>query len=184
MTQDELIDQIQLDVPDAPRATVAEQIKRMARELCNEADAWVQSGIIVVAAKSGYPQLVPAEGEPLRITELKDGDRCLSPGKDYHQPTPSKITLARKTEKDTLTGKLAMRPRLDEEVSESLLTDWHNTIADGVLWRLFLMPQPWKNPELAGYYQRQWRGGTTDAKSRATHGYERGGARVKMRPFI
>lgn len=184
MTQDELIDQIQLDIPDAPRATVADQIKRMARDLCNGADAWVQSGIIVVAAKSGYPQLVPVEGEPLRITELKDGDQPLTAGRDYRQPTPSTVEILHKTKKDTLTGKLAMRPRLDEDVSESLLNHWHNTIADGVLWRLFLMPQPWRNPELASYYQTQWQSGITDAKRHATHGYQRGGARVKMRRFL
>lgn len=184
MTQDELIDQILLDVPDAPRATVAEQIKRMARDLCNGADAWVQAGIIVVAAKSGYPQIIPVEGEPLRIAELLDNGHKMAPGRDFDQPTPSTIEIHRKTTKDSLTGRLAMRPRLNEAVPESLLNHLHNTIADGVLWRLFLMPQPWRNPEMASYYQTQWRGGLTDAKRNATHGYQRGGARVKMRHFI
>ena len=184
MTQDDLIDQIQLDIPDAPRATVAEQIKRMARELCEHADAWVHSSILVVAVKSGYPQLVPVEGEPLRIIELTDNKQLMKPGHDYTQPTPDSIEIRKNTTKDTLNGKLAMRPKLTEDVPDTLITNWHKTLADGVLWRLFLMPQPWRNPELASYYQRQWQGGLTDAKQRANHGYQRGGARVKMRPFI
>lgn len=184
MTQDDLIDQIQLDVPDAPRATVADQIKRMARDLCDEADAWTQTGIIVVAAKSGYPQLITAEGEPLRIVELKDNGRAMTAGRDFVQPTPSTVELLRTTTKDSLTGRLALRPTLSDDVPDALITDWHNTLADGVLWRLFLMPQPWRNPELASYHQRRWMSGLSDAKRRATHGYARGGARVKMRPFL
>lgn len=184
MTQDELIDQIQLDIPDAPRATVADQIKRMAREFCNEADAWVHDGIIVVAVKSGYPQIVPVDGEPLRIIELKDNDRALKGGRDFVQPTPTTVELRCSTTKDTLTGRLAMRPSLADSVPEALLTDWQEAIANGVLWRLFLMPQPWKNPELASYYQRQYRAVITEAKTKARHGHAQGGARVKMRPFI
>jgi len=184
MNQDELIDQIQLDVPDAPRATVADQIKRLARHLCEEADAWVHTGIVVVAAKSGYPQLVPMEGEPLRITELNDGDRQLRPWLDFVQPMPDVIDLLHTTGKDTLTGKVAMRPKLTEDVPAALITDWSRTLSDGVRWRLFLMPQPWQNPELASYYQRQFQSGITEAKRYATLGHARGGARVKMRRFI
>lgn len=184
MTQDELIDQIQLDIPDAPRATVADQIKRMARELCSEANTWVYDGIVVVAAKSGYPQLVPVDGEPLRIIELKDNDQAMVAGRDFTQPTASTVELLRNTSKDTLTGKLAMRPTMADDVPDSLLTDWYDTISNGTLWRLYLMPQPWKNPELATYYQRQYRSGVADAKRLANFGHQRGGARVKMRRFI
>lgn len=185
MTQDDLIDQIQLDIPDAPRATVADQIQRMARELCDAGDAWVYTGIVVVGAKSGYPQLlVPENAEPLRIAALSDNGHPMVSGRDFVQPTPATVELLRKTTKDSLTGKLALRPVPGAAVPEAVLTHWHAVIADGVLWRLFLMPQPWRNPELATYYQRQFRAGTTEAKQRATHGYARGGARVKMRPFI
>ena len=184
MTQDELIDQIQLDVPDVPRATVADQIKRMARELCDQADAWLYTGIVVAGAKSGYPQLSPGEGEPLRIVSLNDNGYAMKPGYDFVQPTPTTVKILRDTTRDTLNGKLSMRPRLDEDVPSTLLTQWRDTIACGVLWRLFLMPQPWRNPELASYHQRQFTAGVTDAKSKASYGHARGGARVKMRRFI
>ena len=39
MTLDELVNQVILDVPEAPIMTIRDQIKRMARELCQEADA-------------------------------------------------------------------------------------------------------------------------------------------------
>ena len=185
MTLDDLVDQIQLDIPDAPRATVADQIKRMARELCQEADAWVHTGIIVVGAKSGYPQLlVPSEAEALRIVILHDGTRPLKAGVHYEQRAQDRITLLTTTDKDELTGRLSCRPKLTESVPAELLQNWPDVIADGARWRLFLMPQPWRDTELATYHQRLFRAGTTDAKQKATLGHARGGARVKMRPFL
>jgi len=91
MTIDDLVNQVAIDVPDAPLMTVREQIKRMARELCQEADAWVIEGIVVVAAKSGYAQvLTPENGEVLRISALKDTDRYLKANFDFEQKRPTR----------------------------------------------------------------------------------------------
>ena len=184
MTLDDLIDRISLDVPDVPRATISEQIKHAAREFCTEADVWVRHGIVVVAAKSGFPQIVAGDAEPLRIIELKDDGRLMMPGRDYEQPAPATITLLRDTRKDTLTGSLAVRPALSASVPEALVRDWYSVLHDGVLARLFMLPQPWRNAELAIYHKREFQAGITHAKSMALHGHARGGARVKMRPFL
>lgn len=184
MTLDDLIDRIALDVPEAPRATISEQIKHAARELCTEADAWVRRGIVVVAAKSGFPQIVFGDAEPLRIIALQDDGRPMVPGRDYEQPSPATITLLRDTEKDTLTGALAVRPAMSASVPQALVRDWYSVLHDGVLARLFMLPQPWRNAELALYHKREFRAGITHAKSKALHGHARGGARVKMRPFL
>lgn len=184
MTLDDLIDRIALDAPDVPRATLSEQIMHAARELCTEADAWVRRGIVVVAAKSGYPQIVTGDGEPLRIIELKDNGRQLVAGRDYEQTAPTTITLLRDTTKDTLTGAVAMRPALDKPLPVALVRDWYQVLHDGVLARLLMMPQPWRNADLALYHKREFQAGITHAKSKALHGHARGGARVKMRPFL
>lgn len=184
MTQDDLIDLIQLDIPEAPRAAIAEQALRMARELCDEADAWTHQGYLVVAAKSGYPQMVETEGEPLRIVSLEDGGMTMVAGRDFVQSAPNRIQLLRKTQKDVLTGTLAMRPYLNTTMPESLLTDWGPVIANGARWRLLLLPQPWRNPEMATYYQTEYRAGVSDAKRRAIHGHAKGTTRVKARRFI
>jgi hypothetical protein len=185
MTLDELVNQVILDVPEAPIMTIREQIKRMARELCQEADAWVVEGIVVVAAKSGYPQvLTPENGEVLRISALKDTDRPLKANFDFEQKRPDQITMLRDTKSDTLTGRLACRPAVGADLPDALLNDHADAIADGARWRLLLMPQPWRNPEMATYYQTQYRSGTTDAKRLASFGHARGGVRVKARQFI
>ncbi|MDP4546486.1 hypothetical protein [Marinobacter sp. MDS2] len=185
MTQDELIDQVLLDIPGAPRATVRDQLKRMARELCQAADAWVHRGYVVVAARSHYPQLIVPEGaEPLRIRSLKAGDRVLRLGADYRQPEPGRVEMLRQPDRDSLTGELACRPTTTEPLPESLLNDWADPIGNGARWRLLMMPQPWKDPALAAHYHTQYRAGVHDAKQAATLGHARGGARVRPRPFI
>ena len=185
MTLDDMLNQVILDVPEAPIMTVREQIKRMARELCQEADAWVIEGIVVVAAKSGYAQvLTPENGEVLRISALKDTDRDLKANFDFEQKRPNQITMLRDTKSDTLTGRLACRPAVGADLPEALLNDHADTICNGARWRLLLMPQPWRDPEMATYYQTQYRSGTTDAKRLASFGHARGGIRVKARQFI
>lgn len=185
MTQDELIDQVLLDIPEAPRATVRDQIKRMAREFCQEADAWIHRGYVAVAARSNYPQLIVPEGaEPLRIRSLKAGDRVLRLGVDYVQPDPGRIEMLRKPDRDNLTGELACRPTTTDSLAEALLNNWADPIGDGARWRLLLMPQPWKDPGMAAYYHTQYLSGIHDAKQAASHGHARGGARVRPRPFL
>ena len=185
MIFDDLVTQVAIDVPDAPLMTVREQLKRMARELCQEADAWSVEGIVVVAARSGYPQmLTPENGEVLRINNLKDGDRTLRAKIDFEQPRPNEITFIRKPQHDTLTGRIACRPVMGADLPDSLLHDYADAIADGARWRLLLMPQAWRNPEMATYYQSQYRSGIADARRVANLGHARGGARVKARQFI
>jgi len=185
MTLNEIVSQVTVDVPEAPLMTVREQIKRMARELCQDSEAWAVEGLVVVAAKSGYPQLLaPEGGEVLRILELYDGDRLMRPGQDFEQRRPDSIEILRKPQSDTLTGRLACRPETGADLPDTLLKDWGDTLANGARWRLLLMPQPWQNPELGSYYQAQYRIGSTDAKRLAILGHARGGNRVKARRFI
>ncbi len=74
--------------------TIRDAITRMARELCTEADVWVQEGEpVVVAANTANPQIVASSGEPLRIVSLKiDGRECVQ-GQGFDQPTPTSIEL-------------------------------------------------------------------------------------------
>ena len=185
MTQDELIDLVQLDIPDAPRASIRDQMQRMARELCQDANAMVASGIVVVGAKSGYPQLlVPNDSEPLRILELMDGQCRLAPGRHYSQPAPGQVMINGNVSNDTLTGKVACRPKYGTDIPESLLTEHGDTIANGARWRLLLMPQPWMNPELASYYQQSYQAGVVDAQRRHLYGHAKGSASIRLRKFV
>lgn len=185
MTQDDLVDMIELDIPDAPRATILDQAKRMARELCQEANAWVLTGIAVVGAKSGYPQLLaPEDADVLRIIALTDGDKPLCPRKHFDQFSAGRVTLHVKPQNDSLSGTIACRPKVGADIPADLLLNYADTIADGARWRLLMMPQPWQQPDLASFHRDLYLSGVSDAKRKAAFGHAQGGARVRPRRFI
>lgn len=184
MTQDELIDQILLDVPDVPRASVLDQIKRMARELCQDTDVYAHTGLIVVGARTGYPQVIPPTGEPLRILWLKDGTRTLKAEQDFFQSSPTSIEFSYRPKQDVLTGRMACKPELSEDVPEELLNRWSEVIGNGARWRLLMLPQAWQDKELAMHYRNLFITGSNDAQRLVHFGHARGGARVKPRRYI
>jgi len=185
MTLNELVNQVVQDVPEAPLLTIRETLARMARELCTEADAWVQRGEpVVVAANTDYPQVVASQGEPLRIVSLTLHGRERMQGDGFRQPAPTVIEFDRRPEGSLLYGQLACRPAPGDMPPEEVVSRWGEVIADGARWRLLLLPQPWRNAELASYYQQRFLAGVADARQHARLGHARGGARVKARRFI
>lgn len=185
MTITELVNQVVQDVPEAPLLTIREMLSRMARELCTEADAWVQEGEpVVVAANTIYPQVVASRGEPLRIVSLALEGRERVQGDGFRQPAPTVIEFDRTPEASMLYGRLACRPTHGDMPPEEVVSRWGEVIADGARWRLLLLPQPWRNAELASYYQQRFLAGVADARQHSRLGHARGGARVKARRFI
>jgi len=183
MTLDDLINQVAVDVPDAPLMTVSDQIKRSARDLCTEADAWVQTGYAVVGATTDYPQVIANEGEPLRVIELFDGDGEV-PATKYRQISPRVVEFARTPENDLLTGKVACRPTPGDTPPAEVLERWGEAMADGARWRLSLMPQPWRDAQLAAYYEQRFRSAITDAKRLSRLGHNQARNRVRARSFL
>jgi len=180
-----LIQQVAQDVPEAPLLTIRETLHRMARELCTEADAWVQRGQpVVVAANTSYPQITASQGEPLRIISLNIGGQDRIQGEGFRQLSPTVIEFDKRPSESLIYGVLACRPEMGEQAPDELLSRWGDVIADGTRWRLLLLPQPWRDPELATYYQQRYLAGITDAKQHSRLGHARGGARVAMRRFI
>lgn len=185
MTLNELVNQVVPDVPEAPLLIIRETLARMARELCTEADAWVQRGEpVVVAANTDYPQVVASQGEPLRIVSLTLHGRERVQGDGFQQPAPTVIEFDRRPETSLLYGQLACRPAPGDMPPEVVVSRWGEVIADGARWRLLLLPQPWRNAELASYYQQRFLAGVANARQHSRLGHARGGARVKMRRFI
>ncbi|MES3674437.1 hypothetical protein QC589_00620 [Halomonas elongata] len=185
MTLDDLVHQVVQDVPEAPLMTIRDAITRMARELCTEADVWVQEGEpVVVAANTANPQIVASSGEPLRIVSLKiDGRECVQ-GQGFDQPTPTSIELYQRPKASMLYGRLACRPAMGDMPPAEVVDRWDMAIANGARWRLLMLPQPWRNPELANYYHQQYLADVAMARQNSRLGHARGGARVKARRFI
>lgn len=185
MKLDDLVREVALEVPDAPKASIHDMLSWSARELCTEADAWVsEEQPVIYGANSDYPAIVAPAGESLRIVYLRIGDREVMQGAWFEQRSPTDIHFHKTPDSDVIAGRIACRPRPGEMPPDAVTGRWSSVIADGARWRLLLLPQSWQNPELASYYQQRFLTGIADAKQHARLGHARGGARVKMRPFI
>ena len=183
MKLDDLTRQVLQEVPEAPLMTIKDQIRRMAREFCTEADAWVETGYVVAGATGQYPQIVSGQGQPLRVIELFDGEERISGG-SFRQSTSTTIEFDRTPENDMLKGRVACRPGLDDDPPDEVLERWAEPIGDGAKWRLLMMPQPWQNGELSSFYQRSYNAGINEAKRLSRLGHNNGRNRVRARPFL
>ncbi|MBW5800678.1 hypothetical protein [Halomonas elongata] len=185
MTLDDLVHQVAQDVPEAPLMTVRDTITRMARELCTEADVWVQEGEpVVVAANTDNPEIVASSGEPLRLISLQIDGRERVQGHSFYQPTPTTIELYQRPKASMLYGRLACRPAMGDIPPDEVMERWGMAIANGARWRLLMLPQPWRDFERANYYHQQYLTDVATARQNSRLGHARGGARVKARRFI
>ncbi|WP_163557583.1 hypothetical protein [Halomonas sp. NO4] len=186
-TLDELVDNVVMEVPDAPLMTIRDMLRWAGRRLCTEADVWVErDGPIVAGADTDYPEvIVPAGAEALRIRELKtDDDFTYELGVHFTQPTPSTVAFEIDPSDSLLYGELAVRPQPGKTPPESVMERYYEALCDGARSRLFLLPQPWQNADLATLYQRRFQAAITEAKQHAQLGHARGTRRVKARRFI
>lgn len=175
MTLDELVTDTALAVPDTPRASIQDMLRWAARELCDQGNAWVVKQSLAASGEPPSAELAAPEGaEPLRVINLAFPHRQTAPDRVEFQRYPGDEVIAR----------VAVRPLPGQDLPETLLSRYAETLRHGALARLLLLPQPWRDPELALDHRRQWLAGITEAKSQATHGFQRGGARVRPRRFV
>lgn len=185
MRLNELVQEVQQEVPDAPLLTIRSMLAWAARDLCTEADVWVQRNQpAVVAANTDYPEVSASEGEPLRVLALTINGKRVHQGTAFEQTSPTSIQFSQRPTQSLIYGDVACRPRHGDMPPQDVLDRWGHAIADGARWRLLLMPQPWRSPEMATYYNAQYRSAISEAKQLARLGHGQGGAQVKQRRFI
>lgn len=184
MTPEQLVDRIALRTPEPPRATIRETLAEVARELCEDGNAWVVDGTVVYNADSDYPVLAAGDGEPVRLLWLElDGHR-VEQGEGYTQTAPGELTFHRTPRQSALAGRLAVRPRPGELPPAEVLADHAQTLIDGTLARLLRLPHPWRDLELSADHEQRFLTGVRLARQRSRLGYGRGGARVRARRLI
>lgn len=186
MIFDEIANRVSIEVPDAPSMTVKDVILWAMADLCEQGNAWVhEDGPVVVAADTGHAELeAPENAEPVRVMQVIVDGRPLRAGEDYWQTGPGSIQMLLPISKSALTGRLAVKPEIGGQTPDSLTRAHADTIRYGALHKLFMLPQQWRDPEMAEYNRRMWEAGITQAKQRSAYGYQAGGARVRPRRFI
>lgn len=181
-----LVQSVVQDAPQAPMMTVRDILAWAVVRMCDDGNAWViDDEPVVVAADTPYAELeAPAGAEPIRILQVVANEAELLPGIDYRQVSPSRIQLIKKVSVSTLSGRLAVMPGPGRQMPDELLQKHAETLRYGALSRLLLMPQPWRNTEMAMYYQKLWVAGVNDAYRLSVYGHQAGGASVRPRRFM
>lgn len=96
-----------------------------------------------------------------------------SPGVVRLYPAPDKAY--------TVTVRAAIKPsRSSTSVDDILFENWVNAIVEGALARLYLMPEVWGNPNLAGVCTKAFMSYVSAASAEARHG--RGNGELRVRP--
>ncbi len=103
----------------------------------------------------------------------------------YTMLAPDRFKLNRIPEETIVDGmkiRIALKPtETTQEVDEVFYDDWQQAAISGALQNLLAMPKkPWTNAQLAKENGATFNGEVQRARSRATKGYLRGGATVKM----
>ncbi|WP_339934585.1 hypothetical protein [Vreelandella glaciei] len=181
-----LVQSVVQDVPEAPMMTVRDLLAWAVIELCEQGNAWViDDEPVVVAANTPYAELeAPPGAEPIRVLDVFDGGVRLTPGGDYRQTSPTRIQILRKTNASSLSGRLAVKPMQGNKLPQELLSLHRETLRFGTLSRVLMLPQPWRDTDMAMHYQKYWIAGVNDAKRLSVYGHQYGGVRVQPRRFI
>nr|WP_298165340.1 hypothetical protein [uncultured Pseudomonas sp.] len=186
MNLNELIDLLAVDFPGCPRATLRDMLRWAQRELCAEGNAWiVNDGPAVVAAQSDTPEIeVPPGAEVLRIFWLKDDGRTLTPGDAYWQPSASAVAFRYMPSSDELEGALVCRPVAGRDMPADLISRWSGALEHGAKYKLFAMPQPWRDLSLSEYHNHHFQGAQAESKHLASAGHQHGSVRMQVPNFV
>ncbi|WP_110665199.1 hypothetical protein [Salinicola halophilus] len=181
MTIADLVDDIVLDVPEAPLMTIREAARWAQREFCDGTNAWRDDAKVVVTGRTGE-LAAKAGAEPVRVLAVRDGGATLRAGRDYRQGDALSVTFGR--DPDAPIATVALRPARGHDMPPQLLAHWREALIAGAKYRLLRMPQPWREMELAEQQRRRFAALIADALKTTSLGAERGTARVRPPRFI
>ncbi|WP_110647606.1 hypothetical protein [Salinicola peritrichatus] len=180
MTIEELVDEIVVDVPEAPIMAIRDAARWAQREFCDGTNVWhIDSPVTVVDGVGSYEGI--ADAEPVRVLSVSDGDRVLIPGTQYHQDDPQSLVFGIAVTNPVAV--LVLRPSRGHDMPAPLIGHWREALIAGACHRLLRMPQPWREMELSEYHRRRFMSLTADALKTTALGYGKGGARVKLRRY-
>lgn len=182
----DLTDMLAMEAPGCPSATLRDALRWAQRELCNEGNAWIVSDEPVVSgASTGDAELeVPAGAEVVRVIQIIADGRPLIPGLDYRQSGANAIQFLRGSpQTDELMGALACRPVYGRDMPVALISRWADALMDGARSRLFVLPQPWRDPALAEFHRRKFIDAQADARALSRDGYQAGSVRMRVPRF-
>lgn len=186
-TTAELAITLSTEFPSCPLATIRDMLRWAQRALCAEGNTWVvRDAPVVTAADTNYAEIeAPANGEAMRIMGLLDDNgRAYKPEIDYVQLSPTEIKFKSTPKTKVVWGEVICRPKVGQDMPKELISRWSETLMDGARFKLLLLPQPWKDPQMADFYNRKFLDQQSDARDSARNGYQYGSIRMRNRNVI
>lgn len=176
---DRLVQAVVQDVPEAPLMTVRDMLAWAEVRLCDDGNAWIVDDAEITDTGT---IAVPA-GEPIRVLEVLRNGRVMTPGIDYEQVSPSVVDVFSASATDVVTARVAVKPTDTDPFPEALKEQHFEVLRHGAVFRLLMLPQPWRNVEQAMYHEKHFKAGVNDAYRFSIYGQHRN-ARVKQRRFV
>ena len=176
---DRLVQAVVQDVPEAPLMTVRDMLAWAEVRLCDQGNAWVVDDAEVTDTGA----LVVPAGKPIRALEVSRNGRAMSPGGDYEQTSPSSIEVFTTLSTDIITARVAVSPTDTDPFPDALKETHFEALRHGAVFRLLMLPQPWRNVDQAMYHEKHFEAGVNDAYRFSIYGQHRN-ARVKQRRFL
>lgn len=176
---DRLVQAVVQDVPEAPLMTVRDMLAWAEVRLCDQGNAWIVDDAEVTDAGT---IAVPA-GEPIRVLEVLRNGRVMTSGIDYEQTTPLSVEVFSASNADTVTARVAVKPTDTDPFPDALKEQHFEALRHGAVFRLLMLPQPWRNVDQAMYHEKHFMAGVSDAYRFSIYGQHRN-ARVKKRRFV
>lgn len=187
MTINDLVDLLQPEFPGCPRSTLRDYLRVAQRKFCAEGNAWiVDDGPAVVGANTRFAEVNAPDGaEVVRIFTLRDAEgRDLVEGFDYTQDAEGRVAFARTPAGNTVPGKVVCKPAVGRDMPDALLSRWEEALKDGARGKLLMLPQPWRDPNLAAHHLALFATAQADARQQARVGFQAGSVRMHVPPFI
>lgn len=187
MTLEQMVSTLSGEMPDCPLATLREQLRWAQRELCAQGNAWiVDDGPVVVGANTLYAEIdVPAGAEAVRIISLRNEQgQELKPGFDYIQTAENAVQFRLQPTASTMLGKLACKPAFGRDMPAVLLARWCEALMNGARHKLYLLPQPWRDPAYAQGCGEAFLTAQAESRQLASVGFQAGSVSMRVPRFV
>lgn len=180
-----LAEDLLIDVPGCPMATIRDALEYAQRELCTNGLAWVvDDEFVVVGAGSPQPEVdTPRSAEVITVMKLVMGGRHLKGGVDYKVTASGKVNLRVSPTEQLLRGEMQCRPAPGQSMPPELVARWSQDLKHGALYRLLQMPMPWGNPQKSEYHRIKFFESQGRANALYWEGHQAGSIKMRVPRF-
>jgi hypothetical protein len=186
MDINDLVQALEPEFPACMAATLLDNLRWSQRELCEDGNAWVvNDGPVVFGADTPFATVEPPlDAEAVRLISLTRKGRKLRAGADYTQSGDNLVTFNIPIDTPEIEGQLSCKPEIGKDLPDELLSRWFEALLDGARARLMVLPQPWRDLQMAQYYQLKFAHHKAQARERAMTGHQAGSVRMRVPRFF